>query len=83
MDAFCEQLSLVLRKHVSQNCTELLREQYFLSCLAFTRRSPPVRLVSRVGNKPNTQLSSDVNDFVNAKSHACKRETSARRLVQR
>ena len=27
MDAFCEQLSLVLRKHVSQNCTELLREQ--------------------------------------------------------
>ena len=40
-------------------------------------------LVSRVLNKTNTQLTSDANDFVNAKSHACKRETSARRLVQR
>ena len=26
-------------------------------------------------NKPNTQLTSDAKDFVNAKSHACKRET--------
>ena len=39
-------------------------------------------LVSRVVNKPNTQLKSDVNDFVNAKSLEGKRETSARRLVQ-
>ena len=39
-------------------------------------------LVSRVVNKPNTQLKSDANDFVNAKRLEGKRETSARRLVQ-
>ena len=35
-NAFCVQLSLVLREHVNQNYTEILREQFFLSCLAFT-----------------------------------------------
>ena len=35
-NAFCVQLSLVLREHVNQNCTEILREQFFLSSLVFT-----------------------------------------------
>ena len=45
---------------------------WLLLVLAFTK-SPS--LVSRVLNKPNTQPTSDANDFVKAKSHACKRET--------
>ena len=53
---------------------------WLLLVLAFTKSAS---LVSRVVNKPNTQLTSNANVFVNAKNHACKRETSARRLVQR
>ena len=39
--------------------------------LAFTKSF--VSLFSRVVHKPNTPLTSDANDFVNAKSHARKR----------
>ena len=53
---------------------------WLLLVLAFTKSAS---LVSQVLNKPNIQPTSDANDFVNAKSHACKRETSARRLVKR
>ena len=53
---------------------------WLLLVLVFTKSAS---LVSRVVNKPNTQLTSNANDFVNAKNHAYKRETSARRLVQR
>ena len=37
----------------------------------------------RIVNKPTTQLTSDSNDFVNAKSRACERESSARNPVRR
>ena len=50
----------------------------FLSCMAFA-----VYKVFRVVNKPNTQITSDANDYVTAKSHACKKETSARMPLQR
>ena len=53
---------------------------WLLLVLAFTKSAS---LDSRVVNKPNTQLTSNTNDFVNAKNHACKRETSAHRLGQR
>ena len=48
---------------------------WLLLVLAFTK---PASLVSRVFNKPNTQPTSDENDFVNAKSHACKTERNLR-----
>ena len=50
----------------------------FLSCMGFA-----VYKVFRVVNKPNTQVTSDANDYVNAKSHAYKKETSARMPLQR
>ena len=53
---------------------------WLLLVLAFTKSAS---LVSQILNKPNIQPTSDANDFVNAKSHACKRETSARRLVKK
>ena len=53
---------------------------WLLLVLAFTKSAS---LDSRVVNKPNTQLTSNTNDFVNAKNHACRRETSAHRLGQR
>ena len=53
---------------------------WLLLVLAFTKSTS---LVSRIVNKPNTQLTSNANDFINAKNHACKGETCARRLVQR
>ena len=46
---------------------------WLLLVLAFTRSAS---LVSRVVNKPNTQLTSNADDFVDAKNHACQRETS-------
>ena len=69
----------MLQEHVNQNCMEIPHEHFFsfslawlLLILAFTKSAS---LVSRVVNKPNTQLTSDVNDFVNTESHTCKRET--------
>ena len=44
---------------------------WLLLVLAFTKSAS---LVSRVLNKSNTQLTSDANDFVNVKGHACKTE---------
>ena len=39
---------------------------------------------TKFGLSSNTQLTSDVNDFVNAKSHACKSgEAPTRGLVQK
>ena len=72
-NAFCAQLSLVLREHVNQNCMEIPREQFFsLAWLLAYMKS--ASLVSCVVNKPNMQLTNYANDFVNTKSHTCKRE---------
>ena len=40
-------------------------------------------LVSLVVKKPNTELTSDANDFVTGESQACKKEICSHRLVQR
>ena len=73
-NAFCAQLSLVLREHVKQNCMEIPREQLFsLAWLLAYMKS--ASLVSCVVNKPNMQLTNYANDFVNTTSHTCKRET--------
>ena len=53
---------------------------WLLLVLAFTKSAS---LFSRVVNRPNKQLTSDAKGFLKTKSHACKRGTSARRLVQR
>ena len=58
--------------YLNHNCTEravvaLLHGFY----LAFTKSF--ASLVSRVVDKPNTQLKSDANDFVNAKNHSGER----------
>ena len=72
-NTFCAQLSLVLREHVNQNCMEIPREQFFsLAWLLAYMKS--ASLVSCVVNKPNMLLTNYANDFVNTKSHTCKRE---------
>ena len=53
---------------------EIPSEQFFsLAWLLAHMKS--ASLVSCVVNKPNMQLTNYANDFVNTKSHTCKRET--------
>ena len=75
----------MLRAHVNQTVqrypmSSLLSLAWLLLVLPLAKSA---LLISHAINKPNTQQTSDANDFVNVKSHACKRETVlARRLVQ-
>ena len=58
---------------MNQNCMEIPREQFFsLAWLLAYMKS--ASLVSCVVNKPNMLLTNYANDFVNTKSHTCKRE---------
>ena len=72
-NACCVQLSLVLRECVNHYCTEIPCKQLFLSCMAFSIYESSVSLVRHVFHKPKTLLTSEANDFANAKSDACKR----------
>ena len=71
-NACCIQLNLVFRERVNHNCMEIPCEQWILSCMAFR----VYEVVRSIINKPTTQLTSNANDFMNAKSYACKRESS-------
>ena len=72
-----------------EKCATVVRRYPVSSCfslawlLAFTKSF--ASLVSRLVNKPNTQLTSNENNFVKAKTvkamHARAEKTSARRLV--
>ena len=78
-NACCIQLNLVLRERINHNCTWRypVSSGFFLAwLLEFTKLF--ASLVISIINKPTTQLTSNANDFMNAESHACKRESSVR-----
>ena len=61
-NAFFVQLSLVLRKQVNQNCTEIPREQLFLFGLAFSvyevRRLSVAKLTNQIRDWQATRTTS-------------------------